>query len=598
MHPILTMPLSFVIRRVSHVTFFVLFTLFFLFFTLTAQAKTLSVETDRQNIEMGDIITLVVTADFQSNNLPPDFSVLDSQFQIIGSQRSNQMQYLNGSVNVTTQWHIRLTPRQAGSLQIPPFTFDQATSLPYPIEVAPVAHRAGQAKLHFLEAEVSESNPYVQQEVRYTVRFYHQGRMVSGNIRPPQFNHAFYKQLGNKKQFRKFIQGKPYQVYEWNYVFYPQKSGPLTLNSQAFTGRIQTRDGVKAVNDASKPITLNIQPKAQSFPNRANWIIAKDITVTQTWDTVDQITLGDPIHVTLKVDAEGLLANQLPNIRFPSSPDYQTYEDKPIIVEKPSAEGVFSSKTIRIALIPNQVGPFTTPSISIPWWNSQTDQLQTATIVSKHITVKSTPPVDQKSDTPPTTHDQLNSFTQPAKIEPESSDSDSVFTWLAIAFGLLWFITMLVLASVLIQKRASRRHDRETAEAELELAIATTQHRNETNIDSESVSDTKISAPHKQIETWSPYEDLETLCNEDLSPLTKYNALRNWRQKHTDVWIDEVAWQAALSPLKAHLFNDEAFDESAQSTLCASLKALQVKIKQSATTKQQKGQHLEPLYPE
>lgn len=571
--------------------------LLFFSFSSLAWSESLIIEADRQKIEMGDIIVLTITADFQTYTARPDFEKLTSQFEILGQQQSNQMQYVNGQVAVSTQWHLRITPKQIGKLMIPPLAVSGVESQPYPIEVSPQVQASGQAKLHFLEAEIDNATPYVQEQVLYTVRFYHQGRLLSGNIRPPEFSSAFSKQIGNQKRYQKYLHGKLYEVYEWHYAFFPQRSGQMTLTPQDFTGRLQVRNGMKQVNDKSQPIHLKVLPKPSSFPTSNDWMIAKDLMLKHEWQAADNLEQGDAITLTLTLQADGLLANQLPNIKLPESTAYQTYPDNPTVDERVTTQGVLSSKAIKIAVIPNQAGIFKTPSLKLPWFNSQTEKMNYLELPSQTFRFEENPTLTKEEVRSEKISEEKK---QTQSNTAEDAASFNIWWIAAILFALLWIVTMILLFKVMRSKRNTSKENRETAMAMVEIAKETNHHRNEVLQEAMSAQTPETNSRQGENHAWSPYDDLNHICADKLEPLVKYNALRNWRQKHQDLSISEQDWQSAIAPLKSHLFNQTDFGLAEQESMCQALAKLQQKIDsdKALQNNKKKGQTLEPLYPE
>ncbi|MBD3777621.1 MAG: BatD family protein, partial [Thiotrichales bacterium] len=94
----------------------------------TLWANSVTVQTDRQQVEMGDIVTLTIDADFQSRLGQPDLSALQDQFELLGSQRSSNIQIVNGDFQTSTRWLVQLLPKQAGELMIPPIDIDGVKS--------------------------------------------------------------------------------------------------------------------------------------------------------------------------------------------------------------------------------------------------------------------------------------------------------------------------------------------------------------------------------------------------------------------------------------------------------------------------------------
>src|SRR3546814_11427660 len=71
---------------------------------------------DRTQINEGDTVTLNIESESSDT---PDFSVLESDFDLRGQSSQTQTTISNGSVTTRTLWAVALEPHRTGVLQIP-----------------------------------------------------------------------------------------------------------------------------------------------------------------------------------------------------------------------------------------------------------------------------------------------------------------------------------------------------------------------------------------------------------------------------------------------------------------------------------------------
>jgi hypothetical protein len=92
------------------------------------------------------------------------------------------------------------------------------------------------------------------------------------------------------------------------------------------------------------------------------WLPAKDIQLTEKWSRLpDDIRVGDSITRTISVTAISLLDSQLPPFNFPSIPGAKLYPDQGNTESSVSAQGVTSSRSGSIAIIPTVAGTLLLP---------------------------------------------------------------------------------------------------------------------------------------------------------------------------------------------------------------------------------------------
>ncbi|MDG4813549.1 BatD family protein [Hydrogenovibrio sp. 3SP14C1] len=524
-------------------------------------AKSVTVKVDHQQVEMGDIISVVIKTDFQTFKTP-DFSGLKDQFDILGTQRSSQIEIINGNYQSYSRWDLRLTPKQVGDLVIPPIKVGGVMSEPHIIKVSQNTTLSGKTKgSSFLESSINLTKPYVQQEVLFTLRFYHLGQFINGNIRPPTFHQAITENIRNQFHYQKNVSGRLYDVYEWTWAFYPQKSGKMVIPPQSFNGRIQYRGQLKSVKDQTQPIELNILPKPTSYPKNTAWLPAKEITLTDDLQTQTSVRVGDSITRTLSLKAEGLLASQLPDFQFKDQAAFHIYPDQADNNNQKTEQGMLSQKHQKIAIVPTQEGSMTLPEITLTWWNTQTQKQETQTLPEKTITVL--PAVSQQQDPFETmTPDQIS------QTPPSVDSANPVGLWQSVAliFGVLWIISS-GLAIRFYRKRKGTT-----------MAV----------LSSES---------QENSQAWQDNQpELEKLCQENKNGVKDarmiYPAILAWQQ-HNPTKYNE-ALKPHLYALKAHLYHQADLPADTLSALCDEIKHLNT---QSTRAPKKAGKHLDPLYP-
>src|SRR5690606_21333953 len=113
---------------------------------------------------------------------------------------------------------------------------------PLVLEVADTAtapHRSGRtAGTHdadppalFVEAEVDDGSPYVNGEIRYTVRVYDGVGMLEGALSEPAGEDLRVTPVGETRRFETEIDGRRYRVHERQYTIAPLRSGRVEIGS-------------------------------------------------------------------------------------------------------------------------------------------------------------------------------------------------------------------------------------------------------------------------------------------------------------------------------------------------------------------------------
>ena len=161
---------------------------------------------NQKSYYQGDIITLKIETD-KNQKAEPDLSVLDKDFEIKGSSASSQINILNGTRKYRKIWNIELEARVTGKFNIPEITVGNEKTDTVEISVVELPPEiAAQTSKHiFIESEVnlgssSDNEIYVQQQIPYTIKFFYDAAMQTGEVVLPKIENANIRALGNEKK--------------------------------------------------------------------------------------------------------------------------------------------------------------------------------------------------------------------------------------------------------------------------------------------------------------------------------------------------------------------------------------------------------------
>ena len=352
------------VKIIRQANYLAITTILFMF-SLSVSANDLTASVDRTTISIQDSFNLVVKLNEQALLSEPDFSKLDKQFLILSTSKSSNINLINGKLLGVTKWNFELSAKKTGKLTIPSFEFDKLKSKPISITVTDTPERISNTQSYadiFVETSVNKKSVYIQEQVLFTVKLFHQSHQISNwNLTEPEINDVFITKFEEPKQYHTTIEGVQYGVLERNYVIFPEKSGSLTLPSLRFNGVVSTpnssrsrfnfNQGQRVIRDSNE-IKLTIKPVPDSFTGKT-WLPASNVTIEEIWSpNKKQLKVGEPITRTMILRAKGSLGSHLPGINasFPSS--IKQYPDQVDILDTLKQDGVTGTRTESIALIP------------------------------------------------------------------------------------------------------------------------------------------------------------------------------------------------------------------------------------------------------
>ncbi|MCH8539022.1 MAG: BatD family protein, partial [Alkalimonas sp.] len=359
-------------------------------FALTQLTATI----DKNPAMAGEAIVLEVTADARLSAEKINFRVLENDFRITVPSVSQSTRVVNGQASHSTSWRLSLFAREPGRYTIPAFQIDGVSSSPIELEVLSATQTGANQPDLFLTAELSQDLWYVQQTGYYTVTIYFQGDLQRGSLTEPSMEGATVQQIGSDQEGSELINGTRYRTITRRFALLPQRSGDFVISAPEFTGEILDRDSTrynyfartKTVLQQADDIAVTVRPMPTDFPG--SWLIAGLVTLNEEWSQEPaEFQVGEPITRTITLSGVDLAAHQLPDIQIPYPDGLRLYPQAPQSQGAQRNGRLVAQKTFSSAIIPSAEGVMELPEVKVPWWNSQRNQLEHATLPARQVQV-------------------------------------------------------------------------------------------------------------------------------------------------------------------------------------------------------------------
>ena len=114
------------------------------------------------------------------------------------------------------------------------------------------------------------------------------------------------------------------------------------------------------------------------------------------------------------------------------------YPDQPMLRDQKKTEGVVALREQKVAIIPSKAGQFEIPAISIPWFNTQTHQMETATLPAVTITA-----VNPENEGITQAEPQAEAG---SNLPVTNTKGTGYWMWAAIALAIGWVATLIWIA--------------------------------------------------------------------------------------------------------------------------------------------------------
>ena len=439
---------------------------------------------DRNTMQLGETVTLNVEVS-DGANAKPDFSVLESDFNLSGTQSSTSINIINGQSSSKLLWAVALEPKHAGTLTIPSLQVAGQSTQPLMVTVqagSTAGNKAGDDV--YIETMVEPRSPYVQQQVSMTVKLYFSVNIVDGQLEDPQADRLIVRKVsGQDTNFSADVGGRRYRVLERRYILQAEKSGSIAIAPIAFRGHAMDRNDANSffsrghnVSARSEAVALDVRPRPAATGADA-WLPARSVTLSaEGIDGNTEARVGEPLTLTLRLQAAGLGFEQLPELTLPKIDGVDIYPDKATTQNKDGGDVTTGERERKFAIVPKRSGPLVIPSISIGWWDTTHDRAETATVPAIDLNVQpasdaSAPQTTTPAQQPTVAPQQSNAPAIAADLNSSLETSPNFWRPIALIAVILWVATAAGWIRWSIRQRKKSRHRACNARREQSRAV-------------------------------------------------------------------------------------------------------------------------------
>lgn len=354
---------------------------------------------DRNPIRMGESVRMIVSVDQDRSGENIDYSELQKSFEVLGTSNSTQINITNGQQAVSQKWLIDLAPKREGSVLIPSLRIGRDITQPLHLTVLPA--RVGKASSNpdfFVEVEAVPTQPYVQEQILFTVRLFHATNVVDGSLSEPIADNLVIEKLGDDSGYETRRNGKAYRVVQRRYAIFGQRSGMIVIPPIRFLGQVRDLSRSNSmfnrfvgrgrrIQSSSNATTLRIRPKPAQFSG-SHWLPASQLVLSELWPQgIPKFRVGEPVTRILKIRAVGLSNVQLPELNTPELSALKVYPEPARLESFVDDSGVIGEREQSMAIVPNQPGNILLPELKVVWWDVKNDVQQEAIISAKQYSV-------------------------------------------------------------------------------------------------------------------------------------------------------------------------------------------------------------------
>jgi len=177
------------------------------------------------------------------------------------------------------------------------------------------------------------------------------------------------------------IDGVAFASQMWEYAVYPQRAGPIRIPALNVVLRVAGENGEVIEVAARTPhavLEARLPPGAEDL---AFVIGAASLTVTSGREPgTSAFKVGGAFRRTITIRVDGAPAMLIAPLPTPAFEGVAIYADAPRVddhAERGDLRGVREEST---AYVMERAGTYELPAVRIPWWNTETQTLETAVV--------------------------------------------------------------------------------------------------------------------------------------------------------------------------------------------------------------------------
>jgi len=352
-----------------------------------------SLSMDRKEATLAESVKLVVSVSgVRDSDSQPLIKGLE-HFDVSAGGTSSRVQIINGKMDAGVDFTYYIQPQKTGTFQLGPAEIKKAGKIfRSNAAILKVSQHADSEGLDegplFLQARLSSSKAYVGEQIIYTLRLFRQVKVSSVSLSLPKTQRLVFKQLGEPSEYQSVLHGNTYQVLEVRYALVPSDEGqyalePSRMGMTVYEPQDRTRRGL--FDDPffsfsrGKPISLTsdaLELAVLALPELGRPAEFSGLVGTFQIDAglvPSEIKAGESATLTVHITGRGNV-NRIPDLDVPELSHTKVYADQPVLEVNPDSEGLFGSKTMKWALVPEKPGRFQIPALSVSFFDTKSHQ--------------------------------------------------------------------------------------------------------------------------------------------------------------------------------------------------------------------------------
>lgn len=344
-----------------------------------------------------ETVQLTISLDGIAPRGEPDFSALNTDFEVLNTQRSGRTRVINNTFESVVEWTLELRPRRVAELKIPSFDIGNFKTKELSLSVGPISEEL-RDKLDqevFWITKVDHTEQYVHGGIHVERKLYHSNNVdfvglgSRGLPEPGLVENAHIVYLGVRTATWEPRNGRTYSVVTQEFVIFAERSGTISLPKTAVRAYVNVDDSRISTVVHTEDHEITILPRPAEYPEDVPWLPATRVVVTDDLEKLDlsNIEVGDSFSRRTTIEAIGSYSTGVPGIETELPEGIRSYPTTPDFRNEILGSRIIGTRTDERAFVVTQAGETQIPDAELVWWNTNTKQVERTIVPGRTFTV-------------------------------------------------------------------------------------------------------------------------------------------------------------------------------------------------------------------
>jgi hypothetical protein len=367
-----------------------------------------SVSLNKKTVSVSESVTMKIEVQGARSVSQPQIVDMNN-FQILSTSSSKHFGFYNGKTVNTTTFKYVIVPTSTGEFDVGQafINADGKTIMVNPVKLtvvdnyskgrsgsspppsAPDRYKKSQNSLPntnispadniIFEADVNNTNPYLYEQIIYTIKLYIAKDVDQTNLETPDFKDFIVEKLDQQKQYYRFINGKNYNVVEQSYALFPTKTGKITIPPAFLTGRMLYYNdpfdtifgnySASPVNVRTSPVTLFVSKLPDGPEVFKNLVGSFNI---KTEINKKSLKAGESAQLKITISGDGNIMNITnPDFNFTEEfkKSFKIYKLNPVTHFYSKKDYISGQRIFKYDIVALKAGNYIIPPAEIAYFN-------------------------------------------------------------------------------------------------------------------------------------------------------------------------------------------------------------------------------------